>query len=243
MAPVYAVLAAPFRAPVALWFTQQAGGRLLRLAERVSSVVLTVDERSFPLPSRKLHAIGHGIDLSDLPCLERPDPPSGKALLGLGRYAPVKRWELAIRAAAEVGAELVLHGPMLTEADRRHRPELERLASELDAQVRFGDAVPRSELPRLFAGADALVNATRGSAADKVVFEAAAACLPPLAASPVFDSLLPPELRFEDAGSLAARVRDLPSLDPALPRLLRERVAAAHSVDHWADAVLESLGV
>jgi glycosyltransferase involved in cell wall biosynthesis len=241
MSPVYAVLAAPFRAPVGLWFTQQAGGRLLRLAERLSKVVLTVDERSFPLPSRKVRAIGHGIDLADLPPLERPGPPSGKELLGLGRYAPVKRWDIAIRAAAEVGAKLVLHGPMLTDADRRHRPELERLAAELGARVCFGDAVPRSELPRLFAAADALVNPTRGNAADKVVYEAAAACLLPLAASPVFDSLLPSELRFADADSLVERLRGLPSLEPGLGRLLRERVASGHSVDHWADAVLAAL--
>jgi glycosyltransferase involved in cell wall biosynthesis len=108
--------------------------------------------------------------------------------------------------------------------------------------VRFGEAVARAEVPRLFAAADALVNPTRGNAADKVVFEAAAACLLPLAASPVFDSLLPPELRFDDADSLAERLRGLPSLDAGLGRTLRERVAAAHSVDHWADQVLAALG-
>ena len=244
MAPVYAILAAPTRVPVLLWFTQQRGGRLLHLAERVSRVVLTVDERSFPLPSSKIRAIGHGIDLAQFPCRTSPPAPGNKLLLGLGRYAQVKGWETAIRAVAEVpGARLALYGPMLTDADRRHRPELQRLARGLGAPVELHDAVPRAEVTGLLAGADALVNPTRCNAADKVVFEAAAACVPPLAASPVFDDLLPPELRFPagDATVLAERIRGLDSLDPALGQKLRARVAAEHSVEHWADEVVACL--
>jgi glycosyltransferase involved in cell wall biosynthesis len=244
MAPVYALLAASMRKPVLLWFTQQRGGRLLRAAEQASRAVLTVDERSFPLHSRKLRAIGHGIDLAQFPCRPSSHPPSNKLLLGLGRYAPVKGWDTAIRASARVAeARLALYGPMLTEADRRHRPELERLARELGAPVEFHEAVPRAEVAALFANADALLNPTRGNAADKVVFEAAAACVPPLAASPVFDDLLPPELRFPagDADALADRIRGLETLDPTLGQKLRARVAAEHSVEHWADEVLACL--
>jgi glycosyltransferase involved in cell wall biosynthesis len=244
MAPVYALLAASARVPVLLWFTQQGGGRLLRGAERVSRAVLTVDARSFPLASRKVHAIGHGIDLEQFPSRGVPPNPSNKLLLGLGRYAPVKGWETAIRAVAEVpGAQLALYGPMLTDADRRHRPELEQLVRELAAPVELHDAVPRAEVPRLLADADALLNPTRGNAADKVVFEAAASCVAPLAASPVFDDLLPSELRFPagDAAALAARIRGLGTLDAALGQKLRARVAAEHSVEHWADGVLSCL--
>ena len=244
MAPVYAVLAAPLRVPVLLWFTQQRGGRLLRLAERVSRAVLTVDERSFPLPSTKIRAIGHGIDLTEFPCRSATRSPSNKLLLGLGRYAPVKGWETAVRAVAQVpDFRLALYGPMLTEADRRHRPELELLARRIGAAVEFNDAVPRVRVPELLAGAVALVNPTRGNAADKVVYEAASACVPPLAASPVFDGLLPEELRFAagDADGLADRIRGLESLDAGIGERLRERVAACHSVEHWADEVLASL--
>ena len=37
-------------------------------AERASTAVTTVDYRSFPFPSKKLRAIGHGIDLAEFPC-------------------------------------------------------------------------------------------------------------------------------------------------------------------------------
>ncbi len=216
MAPVYALIAAPLarplRVPLLLWFTQQAGGPLLDAAERVVDAVLTVDERSVPLRSAKVHAIGHGIDVDSLPCVPERRPPL-RRLLGLGRYAPVKGWETVLRALPELpDATLTLHGPMLTDADRAHRPRLERLADELAVRdrVTFGDEIAYAEVPHLFGLADAVVNATRGNAADKVVYEAAAACLPVFAASPVFDTLLPEQLRFHGdyPGSLAEKIRD-----------------------------------
>ncbi len=168
--------------------------------------------------------------------------PPLRRLLGLGRYAPVKGWETVLRALPELpDATLTLHGPMLTDADRAHRPVLEELARELgvDTRVTFGDAVAYAEVSHLLGLADALVNATRGNAADKVVFEAAASCLPVFAASPVFDGLLPEQLRFhgEYPGSLAAKI--LGYRDGAGPAL-RARVEAEHSVEHWAERVLEA---
>ena len=72
MCPIYAVLAAPLvrplRIPLVLWFTHWKASRLLQAAERVSTAVVSVDRRSFPLESSKLHAIGHGIDLSEFAC-------------------------------------------------------------------------------------------------------------------------------------------------------------------------------
>jgi glycosyltransferase involved in cell wall biosynthesis len=247
MAPVFAVLAAPLarplRVPLLLWFTQQGGGMLLRAAERVADVVLTVDRRSVPLTSAKVRAIGHGIDVAALPCVPERRPPL-RRLLGLGRYAPVKGWDTPLRALAELpDATLTLHGPQLTDADRAHRAYLERLAVELgvDERVAFGGDVPYAQVPQLLGLADAVVNATRGNAADKVVYEAAAACLPVFAASPVFDTLLPGSLRFHGGhpGSLAEKIRNYTG---GAGRTLRGNVEAEHSVGRWADRVLEAAG-
>ncbi len=247
MAPVYALLAAPLtrplRVPLLLWFTQQAGGNALRGAERVVDVLLTVDRRSVPLASPKVRAIGHGIDIAAIPCVPERRPPL-RRLLGLGRYAPVKGWDTAIHALTELpDATLTIHGPQLTDADRAHRPRLERLADELGVanRVTFGDEVAYANVPQLLGLADAVVNPTHGNAADKIVYEAAAACLPVFAASPVFDTLLPEALRFHGdfPSSLAEKLRDYTD---GAGRALRERVEAEHSVAHWADRVLEAAG-
>src|SRR5204862_5325606 len=73
MAPIFAVLAAPLvrprGVPLLLWFTHWKASRLLRIADSVSTAVLTVDPRSFPLPSATVVPIGHGIDLVEFPCV------------------------------------------------------------------------------------------------------------------------------------------------------------------------------
>jgi len=244
MSPIFALLAAPLarplRVPLLLWFTQQAAGPSLQIAEKVVDRILTVDERSVPVRSPKVRGIGHGIDVAALPCVPERRPPL-RRLLGLGRYAPVKGWETVLRALPDLPeATLALHGPMLTDVDRAELPRLRSLARELgvDERVSFGEEIPYAEVPHLFGLADAVVNATRGNAADKVVYEAAAACLPVFAASPVFDGLLPDALRFHGdyPGSLAERIRDY---DGGAGAALRARVQAEHSVDHWAQRVLE----
>lgn len=256
MCPIYAVLAAPLvrplRIPLVLWFTHWRASRLLRAAERVSTAVATVDPRSFPLPTSKLHAIGHGIDVAEFSCTS-PRVAGDLRLLALGRYSPAKGLDVVLRAVATLGegVRLDVHGPALSDEERGHRAELERLAGDLplEGRVTLGDAAPRSELPRLFASHDALVNNMRAGAPDKVVYEAAAACLPVLASNPVFDSLLDPPQQFvrEDPGALADAVRALASLTAeergATGRRLRERVEESHSVQSWARGILRAAGL
>jgi glycosyltransferase involved in cell wall biosynthesis len=246
MSPVYALLAAPLlkplRVPVLLWFTQQQGGPNFYRSLRVVDAILSVDERSVPVSSAKVRAIGHGIETGLFEGLERPAH-EGLRLLSLGRYSEVKGHDVAIRALpAFRGAALTVRGEEATPNDAHVRARLGRLVRELglEERVQLLDAVPRQEVPRLFGETDVLVNATHGMSADKVVFEALAACTPVVAASPVFDGLLPPGLRFTDGdpAGLATAIRAAAALPEDERRRLRARVEAEHSVGHWADEIL-----
>jgi glycosyltransferase involved in cell wall biosynthesis len=249
MAPVYSELAAPLcrplRVPLLLWFTHWRASRSLRFGEFLSTKVITADRRSFPLPSRKVVVTGHGIDLDEFPCVPAADHP-GFQILSLGRYSPAKGLETVIRAVGSLpDARLRHHGPATTDEERRCQVELGQLVASLGLgdRVELGGPVPRSEVPGLLANADALVNNSRPGAADKVVYEAAASCVPVLASSPVFDEFLPASLRFphEDPSVLADRLRDVGAMDRrALGPELRERVAREHSVDTWVQRVLEA---
>jgi glycosyltransferase involved in cell wall biosynthesis len=257
MCPIYAVLAAPLARPlgvkVLLWYTHWSVSRTLQAAERLSTVVLSVDRRTFPLDSPKVRAIGHGIDLLEFPCADGTASHADLRALALGRYSRAKGLDVVVRAvrlALDGGLDVRLEvfGPALNPDEREHRAELEQLVAELDLgrRVKLGHAVLRSEVPSLIARADVLVNNMRAGATDKVVYEACATCTPAIASNPAFDSLLPDELRFdrEDPGALADRLLALGAAPPEcrreLGRVLRERVAASHSVESWADAVVEA---
>ena len=261
MIPLYAILAAPLARPrrirVVLWYTHWNATWKLRVAERVSDAVVSVDRRSFPLRSDKVRAIGHGIDLADFPCRAEEASPNGALrLLALGRYSPAKGLDVVLRGVRRclddgLDVRLTAHGPTASGLEREHRAELGGLVAELDlaGRVRLEEAVPRRELPALFAQADLLVNNMRAGAPDKVVYEACAGCLPTVASNPVFDELfagLEPGLGFprERPDELAERLQAFAALDPSaragLGRELRARVAARHSVDSWADGILEA---
>jgi glycosyltransferase involved in cell wall biosynthesis len=248
MCPIYAVLAAPLarpqRVPVLLWFTHWRESRLLHLAERLSTAIITVEPRSFPFTTPKLVPIGHGIDLSGFACVER-ESREPMHLVALGRTSPAKGLEVIVRGVASVpGVRLQLVGPSLTDEERAHRTRLEALVRDLGVadRVTIGGPIPRSEVPAFLGKADALVNNMRAGATDKIVFEAAATCLPVLASNPALDGLLPPELRFEreDPDSLADRIRALAAADrQAVGRGLRAGVEHDHDVEGWAERVLE----
>ena len=100
MSPIYAVLAGPLcrmsHTRLVLWYTHWRKTRLLRIAEQLSNVVLSVDRRSFPFPSAKVIATGHGIDLDEFPCTEHPRSERLR-LLSLGRYSRAKGIDTVIR--------------------------------------------------------------------------------------------------------------------------------------------------
>jgi glycosyltransferase involved in cell wall biosynthesis len=252
MAPVYAVVAAsatrPLRVPLLLWFTHWHASRMLLLAERVSTKVLSVSERSFPLSSAKLVATGHGIEVP----AELPPPRSDDGvfrLLALGRTSPAKGLDAvvdAVQLLEDLPIATEICGPSLNDAERAHRAALAQRVA-LDSRIRLSGPVDQPAVARLYAASDVLVNNMRAGALDKVVFEAAAAGLPVVAASdgfaPLVDGLSVP-LRFEqdNAAEIAARIRDLYALGrdgrAAIGAELRDRVRRGHSVEHWADEVV-----
>ena len=246
MIPAYVLLAAPLvrprGTPLLLWYTHWKASSMLRVAARLATAIVSVDLRSFPLASPKVRPIGHGIDVNDFTCTDRSGRTSLLALV-LGRYSPAKGIETILRAVQQVdGAEVRLHGVALNELERRHRSDLERLG------VPLGDAVPRAQVPELFARSDVLVNNMEAGAPDKVVYEAAAACLPVLASNPVFDELFdgyPLLFERDSPESLAERLRWFARLGESeraeIGRTLRERVSQRHSVETWADGILEAV--
>jgi glycosyltransferase involved in cell wall biosynthesis len=243
MIPVYVLLAAPLvrprRIPLLLWYTHWKASAQLRAAEKLATAIVSVDRRSFPVESAKVRPIGHGIDVGEFFCTDRGER-SGVRALVLGRYSPAKGLETILRAAQQVeGVELDVRGAALSDLEQRHRRELERFG------IPLRDVVPRAEVPRLLAEADVLVNNMEAGAPDKVVYEAAAACLPVLASNPVFDELFagyPLSFERESPESLAERLRWFGSLAAAeraeIGRTLRARVAERHSVETWAEGVL-----
>ena len=256
MVPLYAVVAAPFvrprRVPLMLWYTHWKAHAVLRLATFLCTDVLSVDERSFPVRTGKLHAIGHGIDMSEFPC--KPPAPASADLriVSLGRYSRAKRLDELIegvRLARErgVAARIDLFGTTGGPALDAYKRELEQLVAR-DGYRGFasvGGPVPRPDVPAVYGEADVVASAFNSP--DKIVYEACASCRVVLAADVSFDMLLAgiePPLAFERGRpeTLADRLEALAALSGearhSIGKELRERVRTQHSVDTWAERIV-----
>jgi glycosyltransferase involved in cell wall biosynthesis len=266
MIPTFLVLAAPFvkprRIPLGLWYTHWNADRSLRIAAHLADVLLSVDRRSFPLENPKVRGIGHAIDVRRFP------PPTGPKLhdgplrlLALGRMTAWKGYTTML-AALELAlvqgldATLEIRGPALTSSEQAHLEELRRTVARspvLHERVVLEAPIPRDAIPALLGRSDVLLSATQPEGSetlDKVVYEAGAAGVPVLSSNVALDEFLgglPVRLRFRrrDPADLARALLEIDAAGPAVRASvgeeLRRRVAAGHSVESWADAVLREL--
>jgi alpha-1,6-mannosyltransferase len=99
--------------------------------------------------------------------------PDAVLLLGLGRFASEKRWEMVLRAAARVpNVGLLLVG------DGTRRPQIERMARRAGNVQVAGPISDRFELSRLLASADALVHGCEAETFCMAAAEARASGIP-----------------------------------------------------------------
>ncbi|MFP4324006.1 MAG: glycosyltransferase family 4 protein [Anaerolineales bacterium] len=253
MTPRYTWLAAPLawiaRKPQMLWYTHRQVDLELRLALHSARWVTTATPDSFPLPSPKVRALGHGIDTrrfapADVP---KADPP---LVLAVARVTPIKRHELLLQAAAQFFAQ---HGPQAARfevvggtaapGDEDYQRDLlaRREALGLSpAQFDLVGGLGRDELIARYQQATLATNLSPPGLFDKAALEAMLCGVPVIVTNPAFDNVLgtaAKELRIAPkpdnlAACLSALLSQSEVARQSLGNTLREQVAAAHSLDN-----------
>ena len=220
----FAILAAPLarprRVPLLLWFTHWKPSRTLVLAER--ALDRGAHRRPPLVPARaraRSSRSGTGSTWPTFRCVER-EPAERLRVVALGRTSPAKGFETIVRAAALADVELELRGPSFTAEERAERRGSRRSARGSSSRYRT------REVPALLARKDVLVNNMREGALDKVVYEAAATCMPVLASNTGFADVLPPELRFRRDDADGSR-REAARARGRRPQRARPRAARA----------------
>jgi glycosyltransferase involved in cell wall biosynthesis len=254
MVPRYALMTAPLaalrRKPILLWYTHRSLSRELRLALAVSRFAATAVPSSFPLPHPKVRALGHGVDAdfyAPEPSLLPNDPP---LIVHVARLAPIKRQDVLIRAAAQLGDvpfQLAFIGPA---SDAEYAAQLQQQTIEcgLSARVTFTGGLPPITVRGWLRQATVAVNLSAEGLFDKAALESMLCAVPTVVSSAAFSGLLgahAPQLQLsdgDDAPALAARLRALLTLSAAertdLGAALRARTAALHSLDRLADRLV-----
>lgn len=251
--PRDAAVARLHRLPVLLWYAHGTVTPSLRIAHRLSSRVVTSTPEGFRVPSRKVHVIGQGIDLSS--SSPRFGPVDGDLVITTGRITPRKRLDLVIEAAAllysrrpDSTVRFRVIGPTLTEDDEAFKRQLSTSVSRrgLDGRVELSGPIPSTAIAGAHQQAFLHLNLSETGSMDKTVLEALAAGVPVLTSNPAFRSLLGDHPEMYLSGSAAGDVADaILSIHDSRDRVDRSRLRALvdgrHDLDSYADRVCEHL--
>lgn len=244
-----------------LWYAHRAVTFRLRIAVLFSDNIFTSVPQAFGLATRKLHVVGNGIEIDNFARLrgkanqgnilkentnqkniDAKNTHKKLSLISIGRITRIKNLDILVRAAAllkEQGVDFVctMLGPVVTEDDRVYYGELQKIVADegLADRLLFIDAVPHEKLPDYLWKSDIHVNLAPTGAVDKVVLEAIAAGVIPLASNTSFAAIFgpyAPRLMFtqNDPHSLAEKIQKIYNVKNSSPKAAAE-----------VDAMMENL--
>jgi glycosyltransferase involved in cell wall biosynthesis len=200
MAPLFTVLFAPVarrhRIPVLLWYAHPTVTPTLRVAHALADRCVTASRESFPLPSNKLHVVGHGIDTQRFTTPADVDGSYKDTALAVGRITPRKHLDEMVEAVALLEREhdqtvrLELLGGPSTAADHEYGARLKRSVTALGVEhlVRFRGPVPFPDIPSNYHRGMLSLNSS-DTALDKAILESMASGCIPVSRNPAFQAL------------------------------------------------------
>lgn len=252
----YVLFAAPWarlnRKPLLFWYTHRSASLETRLAHRLATHHLTAAPGSYPLPTAKLHVMGHGIEINQFPlATQENDPPEIVLVARLSRSKYQDRLLRAAVLAHERGAgplRLIFVGGAV-EHEPGYTAELEALAAEHadTIPVTFTGPLPHDQVAATLQNCALAVNLSAPGHFDKAALEAMLTGKPTLVTNSDFLPLLGVDEWLclpHDAGDelLAERLMRGLALAPAeraaLGQQLRARTAEAHSLDGLMDRIV-----
>ena len=256
----YPALLLPFRLllrkPVYQWYNHPHIGAALRLYARFCDTkIFTPTPSAFPLRSPKVHIVGAGQDTARFrPTGREPD----SDVVTVGRIAPVKGLESAIRLVAECGEKngrpygLDIYG-VVYEQERTYYQTLVKLTRELrmSERVRLHDPVKQDDLPGIL-GRHRVFLSFSDAGLDQTLQEAMACGVPVLSTNQRLRDLLPEDLRSLLILPLDDRQTQVEMLHRvlAMSRTEREQLGKAerelivrdHSIEAQFDRIVAEMG-
>lgn len=226
-----------------LWYTHKAVTLKLRMAVLMADTILTASSESFRLKSSKMVVTGHGIDTG----LFKPDPSRklpGLRLLSVGRIAPIKNYEILVRAAGILRDEggdfsVTMVGEPALAQDVEYEKRLKNMIDGLGLTpyFKFVGKVNNEDLVPYYQSHSIFVHLSRTGSLDKVILEAMACNMSVVSCNDASRAFLPPSVIFSenDENSLAQTIKNVSSISAQLS--YRQYVIGHHDLGRLIDTL------
>lgn len=249
MNPEYLVLGGPYwrmtGKKVVLWYAHKSITLKLRIGIWFTTAVCSVTDTSFPLPTTKLHPVGHGIDTTIFTPIYRAEQGQALRLVTVGRIAESKHLlemldVMDVLKKKNTDVRLVIAGEAGTQDERVYKERLLREIENrgLSLEVQMIGGIPHSGVPQVLAQQDMFLNFSTTGNMDKAGFEPLVMGMPLISTNAAFKELLSPYGLYVEAGnpeaiadailrartldteSLMEEVRQRHSLESLIPKLM-----------------------
>lgn len=230
MFPTPAIVLGPIlklrRTPQMLWYSHSSSTFILKLANKFVDYVATPTTNSFPIPSNKVHIVGHGIPGTTSNSEGVNQHKLRKAdVLYVGRVSPIKKLEVLIEALSQTDSKLniVVVGPV---TDLAYQEKIRRLSAKLNIEITFFGPIPFNEVGDLMANYSFFYSGNPKTLDKASVQAAIAGCFVLSEEAPVLRAVgmmkLWNSIGFTSSPILADQIRVLSSLDKRHSFELRE---------------------
>lgn len=251
MTPIYVILGWPLwkflGKKVFLFYAHYETGFILRVASLLCAKILTSVPGSCGLKSRKVIAIGQGIDTvrfrGDI-----KEKRQENAVLFVGRISPVKNLDILIEAVRILTLRtrkinLVIVGKKdYGEEDYFHAIKEKIKNYNLNRSVIFVGGIPNIEMPSMYSKYEIYVNLTQAGSFDKAILEAMSCECIPIVSNGLYRSIFPGDLqellifKHKDSVDLADKICRImlaaPDYKHRIGRTMREIVVKRHSLSN-----------
>lgn len=175
---------------VGLWYVHRKVSLLLYVATIIVDYIFSTSSESFRLFTKKLHCLGHGIDMDQFELIKKENSPLLR-IITTGRVSKTKRIAEIIDAAALLEKDhnislTIVGGP----ASREDNSYFNNLKEKAFPYITFTGPLAHANLPKVLSEHDVFINLSSTGSKDKAVLEALASGLPTVTTNSAFKGLL-----------------------------------------------------
>jgi len=169
-----------FRKKISLWYVHKRVAISLKIAEKFTDVIFTATEKSFRLPSKKVHIVGHGIDIDKFRnATNEFEKRNGNfRIITVGRISPVKDYETLIKAVEMLAKESMkikvdIIGEPPKEDHKEYYVNLQKQVKDknLENIIKFLGPIPHDKIKKYYS-ADLFAHMSNTGSLDKAILEA-----------------------------------------------------------------------